>query len=98
MLCRHCKQGSVCRPRGLCWGCYTTLSIRAMYPPTSKFAYRGHGQYFAEGTEPDAPTDALPGTPEKVAILAQRALRGQRLWHPADATLETMPRRLDRAG
>jgi hypothetical protein len=31
------------------------------------------------------PTDALPGSPKKVAILEQRAAAGQALWHPLDA-------------
>jgi hypothetical protein len=31
------------------------------------------------------PTQALPGTQEKVAVLEQRANLGQELWHPQDA-------------
>lgn len=31
------------------------------------------------------PTEAPPGSPEKVAILAERLRRGLPLWHPADA-------------
>ena len=31
------------------------------------------------------PTTALPGSPEKVAVLAERARLGLSLWHPADA-------------
>ena len=34
---------------------------------------------------PPFPTAALPGTPEKVAILEERARRGFALWHPLDA-------------
>lgn len=30
------------------------------------------------------PTTALPGTPEKVSLMAQRALVGLPLWHPDD--------------
>ncbi len=36
---------------------------------------------------PPAPTAALPGTPEKVAVLRERARLRQALWHPRDATL-----------
>jgi hypothetical protein len=36
---------------------------------------------------PSTPTRALPGTPEKVAVLRERARLGQALWHPLDATL-----------
>lgn len=31
------------------------------------------------------PTTALPGTPEKVRVLAERALAGCELFHPTDA-------------
>jgi len=34
------------------------------------------------------PTTALPGTPEKVAVLEERARLGLALWHPLDAKLE----------
>ena len=37
---------------------------------------------------PCEPTTAQPGTPEKVAILMERARLGQSLWHPDDAKLE----------
>lgn len=30
------------------------------------------------------PVDALPGTPEKVAVLEKRAAHGEQLFHPAD--------------
>jgi hypothetical protein len=35
---------------------------------------------------PAAPTQALPGTAEKLAVLEQRARLRQSLWHPLDAT------------
>jgi hypothetical protein len=34
---------------------------------------------------PWAPTPALPGSPEKVAVLRERFRLGQPLWHPQDA-------------
>jgi hypothetical protein len=36
---------------------------------------------------PFAPTAALPGSPEKVAVLTQRARLRQPLWHPQDASM-----------
>jgi hypothetical protein len=33
---------------------------------------------------PAEPTDALPGSEEKIRVLAQRAERGEQLWHPLD--------------
>ena len=34
---------------------------------------------------PTAPTSALPGTPDKVSVLAARYARREQLFHPADA-------------
>jgi hypothetical protein len=33
---------------------------------------------------PPVPTEALPGTPEKLAVFRQRAAARMRLWHPED--------------
>lgn len=85
-LCRHCHERPVNRPRGLCWGCYYTPGIRECYPSTSKFARRGTGIFKGSAPLPRVPTPALPGTPEKVAALADRAKNMQSLWHPLDAT------------
>jgi hypothetical protein len=84
MLCRHCGRCPVSRPRGLCWGCYYAPGVRDMYPITSNFARRGVPDFNGRARLP-APTPALPGTPEKVAVLEQRALLRQMLWHPRDA-------------
>lgn len=37
-VCRHCNCRKVNRPRGLCWRCYYTPAVRAMYLSTHKFA------------------------------------------------------------
>jgi hypothetical protein len=85
MLCRHCGRAPTNRPRGLCWSCYYTPGVRDLYPSTSKFARRGVGISNGRVQLPAVPTRALPGTPEKVAILEERARNHQGLWHPADA-------------
>jgi hypothetical protein len=64
--------------------------VRDRYPSTSKFAHRGVRDFNGRASLP-VPTQALPGTPEKVAVLEDRARLGQALWHPLDATLETLP-------
>ncbi len=89
-MCRHCQSRPVNRPRGLCWGCYYSPGIREQYPSTSKFARRGEGVSNFKGPVPLArvPTAALPGTPEKVATLADRARNMQSLFHPLDANHE----------
>ena len=90
MLCRHCQKVKSNRPRGLCWSCYYTPGVRDLFPSTSKFARRGVKDFNGRARMPE-PTSALPGTPEKVAILEQRARLGQCLWHPLDARLNTTP-------
>lgn len=87
MGCKHCRVGHVNRPRGLCWSCYYAPGVRDRYPSTSKFARRGVGNFCGQGAKPHAPTAALPGSPEKVAVLVERARMRQELWHPDDATI-----------
>ncbi len=86
MFCRHCERGAVSRPRGLCWSCYYSPGVRDRYPSTSKFGRRGPGNFYGRVSMPPFPTQALPGTPEKVALLTQRAQQNQELFHPDDAT------------
>jgi hypothetical protein len=85
MSCRHCGRERAARPRGLCWTCYQTLEIRRQYASLSKFGRRGVLDFCGLGQLPAAPTSALPGSIEKVAILQQRASRRESLWHPEDA-------------
>ena len=98
MLCRHCQRVKSNRPRGLCWSCYYTPGVREMYPSTSKFARRGVGDFNGQSHLPLRPTDALPGSPEKVAVLEQRARLGVSLWHPDDAPMDAESRLLGIAG
>ena len=85
MFCRHCRKAPVARPRGLCYRCYTSVAIRELYPimrcPAS---YRGVVDFYGVPNAPAEPTAALPGTPEKIAVLQERAGRGLALWHPED--------------
>jgi hypothetical protein len=64
-----------------------------MYPATSKFGRRGPGNYYSIRPLPEAPTNAIPGTPEKVAILVERAERRLSLFHPQDAGFDGPPRK-----
>jgi len=86
--CRHCRRVRVNRPRGLCWSCYYTPGLRDLYPSTSKFARHGIGDFLGPVKRPIMPTPARPGSPEKVAILEERARLHQELWHPFDAPLD----------
>ena len=94
MMCRHCGRVKSNRPRGLCWSCYYTPGVREMYPSTSKFARRGVGDFNGTAQLAAQPTQATPGSPEKVAILEQRARLGLSLWHPLDAPMDLESRLL----
>lgn len=82
-MCRECNARRACRPRELCWGCYKDLDIRAQYETNQVSGRRGVG-HVGTGRKP-IPTDALPGTPEKLAVLEMRAAMGLQLFHEDDA-------------
>ena len=85
MSCRNCGHGNVNRPRGLCWSCYYRAGVRDLYPSTHPKGMRGLALGNRSSRPLPRPTDARPGTPEKLAELAARAERGELLFHPADA-------------
>jgi len=89
--CRHCGKSYKSpkrRTRGLCWHCYQPLAVRELYAPESIFCRQGSGVRVSGRPPLPEPTRALPGTPEKVAVLTERAGLGQALWHPLDAARE----------
>jgi hypothetical protein len=88
MICRHCQKVRSNRPRGLCWSCYYTPGVRELYPSTSKFARRGVGDFNGRTARPATPTQASPGSEEKILVLMERARLGQSLWHPDDAPMD----------
>jgi len=81
MLCRHCHLTRVSRPRGLCWSCFYSPGVRERYPPARCF------EPSRRRRPADAPTQALPGSLEKIRILAERWASNQELFHPEDVTL-----------
>ncbi|MGL6073031.1 MAG: hypothetical protein ACRC8S_02595 [Fimbriiglobus sp.] len=91
-ICQHCGHSKVNRPRGLCWSCYYAPGVKEKYPSTSKFAYRGVGNFTGNAPVPVEPTIHAPGTPEKMAVLEMRAKNKQALWHPLDAQYAGDPR------
>lgn len=86
-LCRYCGEAPVNRPRGLCWGCFYRPGVRQLFPTLSKFGRRGVADFYGRGSFGE-PTDALPGTPEKVEVMVERARLGQQIFHPDDAELD----------
>lgn len=83
MKCRHCHIGKVCRPRGLCWNCFYRQGVRELYPIVSKFHKNNIKDFCGQPPLP-RPTSAPPRTPEKLAVLVERAELKQSLWHPDD--------------
>lgn len=86
--CVHCRVHVACRARGLCWGCSLDPAVRALYPMKSgAYALPHVGLEHDESPRPlpRTPTDHPPGSPGKIAVLAQRAERGLQLFHPDDA-------------
>ncbi len=94
-ICRHCSKSKVNRPRGLCWSCYYAPGVKEQYPSTSKYARRGVGNFTGRAPLPASPTTAAPGSPEKLAVLEQRARLKQAIFHPADARYAGDPRPLE---
>jgi hypothetical protein len=62
--------------------------VRDRYPSTSKFARRGVDDFNGQVRLPSVATEATPGSPEKVAVLEERARLRVALWHPADAPMD----------
>lgn len=54
-------------------------------PDRAKFGRRGTGLGNHRRPLPAAPTQAEPGSPAKIAIMQERARRGEALFHPLDA-------------
>lgn len=80
--CRHCGLPGR-RPKGLCWRCFNTPAINEQYQSTSKHCRRGVSEHGSGDL--GEPTDALPGTEDKMLVMEDRARRGLALFHPADA-------------
>lgn len=79
VLCRHCNRPRTGnRPRGLCWTCYYTPSVRDHYPPRAD-------RVPVKNPSPPALADGVllrPGSEEKIEYLGRKAVRGESLFHP----------------
>lgn len=85
MICVHCERRAANRPRGLCWPCYNAPGVREQYgSAAAKFGKRGAG---TTGKKPPPPTEARPGSEEKILELQRRAEAEELLFHPADKQL-----------
>lgn len=79
--CLHCQdRKSQKHRRGLCQTCYDTPEIRQKHPPAFIV-----GGISANTNRPAlTPTDFLPGSEGKIAVMCARAKSGTALWHPED--------------
>jgi hypothetical protein len=72
--------------------------VRDFYPSTNNMGGRELADFYGRAPPPAFPTQALPGTPEKIALLGERARLRQSLWHPDDATFAEPKAALQQAG
>lgn len=83
--CKHCGRRLAWQSRGLCNSCYEKPAVREQYPLEAPTGNRGSGiGLFRELGRPELPTAAPPGSPEKLAVLEERARRGLALHHDDD--------------
>lgn len=85
--CAHCKCTRKIHARDLCKKCYRVLEIRFMYSTHLKRNRSEIPDSYGERPLPSEPTQYLPGTEEKIRVMAERAIRGEQLFHPDDAKL-----------
>lgn len=85
MFCVHCSHRRAARPRRLCFACYENRSVRERYPRQSTAQFEAVSDYCGRSPLPQHPTAFGPGTEGKIAVLQERASRGEALWHPLDA-------------
>ena len=86
MRCRNCQLRKGCRAHGLCYLCCRYEEIRARHRPVaSTVRVSTAPNYYGPSPLPRTPTAAIPGSAEKIAVLAERAILGVALFHPEDA-------------
>jgi hypothetical protein len=80
------------RRRGLCESCWRDVDIRIQYPardrsgnPVSSVYEKPIRDRVSKGM-PKTPTEALPGSEEKILVLMARAAAKLNLHHPDDRT------------
>lgn len=85
MSCRRCGRAGGIDRRGLCRPCYRDKGARRAYDRLS----HQRSPVPQDGLVPPAePCLAMPGTPEKVEVMARRAESGEYLFHELDAKRE----------
>lgn len=88
VTCARCRRHKALHARGMCSRCYKIVRAcedRGVQPP----APPGDDPPRPRRRTPESPTAALPGTEEKIRVLSERYVRGEKLWHPEDARRAT---------
>lgn len=93
-LCRHCKESSANRPKGLCWSCYYTPGVRKLYPSTSKYApgSKTHGMLPCEECKDPwgiMRSDVRAGEPQ-LCVACRKPEDEREYWRQRFAELEEM--------
>jgi hypothetical protein len=82
--CRHCSRLRVLAGRGLCPRCHRTPGLRHQYEPLRRCGEWSDREPPAPTLPAAEPTDAAPGSDDKIAVLIARREAGEHLWHPRD--------------
>lgn len=88
-LCQHCHTRGQSKARKLCSACYADLAIRNAYPRVDDRFGVNSGANVPPNAAPPLPaepTQANPGSEEKIAVLEARYARGEAIFHPDDLT------------
>jgi hypothetical protein len=80
--CLNCKRGQGCYSRGLCRICFRKPGMVEKFQ--GRKISRQTGDRFCGIILSEEPTEALPGTEEKILVMQGRFERWENLFHPLD--------------
>ena len=91
--CRNCERAILLYRRGLCYRCYADREIRVKYPllncPRNNRGVPNVPRRKSKRPAPPVtPCPHVPGSEGKILVMIARARRGDRLFHPLDATAD----------
>lgn len=85
--CLLCGQTKPHKSRNLCLACYQRPESDPLKIETRHRVERDTQSIFIPTGLPDHPTEFLPGSNEKMEVMAQRLIDGKEIHHPDDAAL-----------
>lgn len=101
IVCKHCGRTLQHRAKGLCSTCFYKHGGQypCLAPPKSwerKYKERFNGDGLSDDFNGEAapclePTDARPGSDEKIEVLGRRFAAKQNLWHMRDNWQKILP-------